>query len=31
MPEENQLIQDALSGLNILRREVAAWKSKPAV
>ena len=24
-PEENQAIQDALNGLDILRREVAAW------
>jgi hypothetical protein len=24
-PEENQLIQDALSGLSVLRREVAEW------
>jgi hypothetical protein len=28
-PEENQLIQDALNGLTVLRREVVAWKSKP--
>jgi hypothetical protein len=27
--EENQRIKDALSGLNVLRREVTAWKSKP--
>jgi len=24
-PEENQAIEDALSGLNVLRKEVAAW------
>jgi hypothetical protein len=30
-PEENQRLRDALSGLSVLRREVAAWKSKPAV
>jgi hypothetical protein len=30
-PEENQLIQDALNGLSVLRREVAAWRSKRAV
>jgi hypothetical protein len=24
-PEENQAIQDALNGLDILRKEVAAW------
>ena len=29
-PEENQRIQDALSGLSVLRREVVAWKSKTA-
>jgi hypothetical protein len=28
--EENQRIQDASSGLSVLRREVTAWKSKPA-
>jgi uncharacterized protein YecA (UPF0149 family) len=26
-PEENQAIQDALNGLNILRNEVAAWQA----
>ena len=26
-PEENQAIQDALSGLTVLRREVALWQS----
>ena len=25
-PEENQAIQDALNGLDILRKEVAAWQ-----
>lgn len=30
-PEENQAIRDAVSGLTILRREVAAWKRKAAV
>jgi hypothetical protein len=30
-PEENQRLRDALSGLSVLRREVMAWKSKPAV
>jgi hypothetical protein len=25
-PEENQAIVDALNGLNVLRKEVAAWK-----
>ncbi len=29
-PEEKQRIQDALSGLSVLRREVAAWRSKAA-
>jgi hypothetical protein len=29
-PEENQLIQDGLSGLSVLRREVVAWRSKAA-
>ena len=29
-PEENQAIEDALNGLNVLRKEVAAWRSKPA-
>lgn len=27
--EENQAIQDALSGLTVLRREVATYKKKP--
>jgi hypothetical protein len=27
-PEENREINEALSGLNTLRREGAAWKSK---
>ncbi len=31
IPEENQRINDALSGLTVLRREVVAWKSEPAV
>jgi len=30
-PEENQRIQDALDGLTVLRREVAAWRSNRAV
>ena len=30
-PEENQRIKDALSGLSVLRREVIARQSKPAV
>ena len=30
-PEENQRLKDALNGLSVLRREVMAWKSKPAV
>jgi hypothetical protein len=30
-PEEKQRIQDALSGLSVLRREVVARQSKPAV
>ena len=30
-PEENQRLKDALSGLSVLRREVTASKSKPAV
>jgi hypothetical protein len=30
-PEENQAIQDALRGLNRLREDVAAWRSKQAV
>jgi hypothetical protein len=25
-PEENQAIEDALGGLNVLRKDVAAWK-----
>ena len=25
-PEENQAIEDALNGLDILRKEVAAWR-----
>jgi hypothetical protein len=25
-PEENQAIEDALSGLNVLRKDVAAWQ-----
>ena len=25
-PEENQAIEDALNGLNILRKEAAAWQ-----
>ena len=25
-PEENQAIEDALNGLNILRKDVAAWQ-----
>jgi hypothetical protein len=29
-PEENQAIEDALNGLNTLRKEVAAWRSKRA-
>lgn len=29
-PEENQAIEDALNGLNVLRKEVAAWRSKRA-
>jgi hypothetical protein len=29
-PEEKQRIEDALSGLRALRREVATWKSKAA-
>jgi hypothetical protein len=27
--EENQAIEDALSGLSVLRREVVAWRSQP--
>jgi hypothetical protein len=27
-PEENQRIQDALSGLSVLRREVVEWRSR---
>ena len=30
-PQEKQRIEDALSGLRALHREVVAWKSKPAV
>ena len=30
VPEENQRIKDALSGLSVLRREVVKWKSKIA-
>ena len=30
-PEENQRLRDALSGLSVLRREVVARQSKPAV
>jgi hypothetical protein len=30
-PEENQRLRDALSALSVLRGEVMAWKSKPAV
>jgi hypothetical protein len=29
-PEENHAIEDALNGLNILRKDVAAWRSKRA-
>jgi hypothetical protein len=29
-PEENQAIEDALNGLNGLRNDVAAWRSKRA-
>ena len=29
-PEENQAIEDALSALNVLGRDVAAWRSKRA-
>ena len=29
--EENQAIEDALSGLNALRKDVAAWRSKQAL
>jgi len=29
-PEENQAIEDALSGLSVLRKDVAAWRSKRA-
>jgi len=29
-PEENRAIVDALHGLDILRKDVAAWKSKRA-
>ena len=27
-PEENQAIEDALNGLNILRQEVATWQKR---
>jgi len=30
-PEENQAIEDALHGLNVLRKDVAAWRSKQAL
>ena len=30
-PEENQAIEDALSGLDVLRKDVAAWRSKQAL
>ena len=26
-PEENQAIEDALSGLNVLRKDVTAWQA----
>ena len=29
-PEENQAIEDALNGLDFLRRDVTAWRSKRA-
>ncbi|HMH07962.1 MAG TPA: hypothetical protein VK579_14875 [Terriglobales bacterium] len=29
-PEENQAIEDALNGLDILWKDVAAWRSKRA-
>ena len=29
-PEENQAIVDALHGLDILRKDIAAWRSKRA-
>jgi hypothetical protein len=29
-PEENQAIEDALNALNVLRKDVAAWRSKRA-
>jgi hypothetical protein len=29
-PEENQAIEDALNGLSVLRKDVAAWRSKRA-
>ena len=30
-PEENEAIRNAVNGLSVLRREVAAWKKKQAV
>ena len=30
-PEENQAIEDALNGLNILRKDVAAWQGSKQV
>ena len=30
-PEENQAVEDALNGLNTLRKDVAAWRSKQAI
>ena len=30
-PEENQAIEDALSGLNVLRKEAAAWQGSKQV
>ena len=30
-PEENQAIADALNGVNMLRKDVAAWQSKQAI
>jgi hypothetical protein len=29
-PQENQAIEDALNGLTVLRKDVAAWRSKRA-
>ena len=29
-PEENQAVEDALNGLSVLRKDVAAWRSKRA-